>query len=89
MKKITDLMINKLVIDPSIAHENALDDMIRQYKMDIISYKDNEEIILNLYYTLRTYFNDAVVNEVLYSSLSKEEIKKIDRDYKLEVVLKK
>jgi hypothetical protein len=57
--------------------------------MDIISYKDNEKIILNLYYTLRTYFNDAVVHEILYSSLSKEEIKKIDREYKLEEVLKK
>jgi hypothetical protein len=89
MKKITDLMINKLVIDPSIGHENTLDDMIRQYKMDIISYKDNEEIVLNLYYTLRTYFNDSVVHEILYSSLSKDEIKKIDRDYKLGVVLKK
>jgi hypothetical protein len=89
MKKITDLMISKLVIDPSIGHENTLDDMIRQYKMDIISYKDNEEIILNLYYTLRTYFNDSVVNEILYSALSKDEIKKIDREYKLEKVLKK
>jgi hypothetical protein len=82
-------MISKLVIDPSIGHENTLDDMIRQYKMDIISYKDNEEIILNLYYTLRTYFNDSVVNEILYSALSKDEIKKIDREYKLEKVLKK
>ena len=89
MKKITDLMINKLVIDPSIGHQNTLDDMIRQYKMDIISYKDNEEIILNLYYTLRTYFNDVVVYEILRSALSEDEIKRIDREYKLEEVLKK
>ena len=83
MKKITDLIINRLVIDPSIGHQNTLDDMIRQYKIDVISYKDDEEIILNLYYTLRTYFNDAVVSEILYSSLSDEEIKRIDREYKL------
>ena len=89
MKKITELMINRLVIDPSIGHQNTLDDMIRQYKIDVISYKDNEEIILNLYYTLRTYFNDAVVNEILHSALSQDEVKKIDRDYKLEEVLKK
>ena len=89
MEKITDLMINKLVIDPSINHENTLDELIRQYKIDIISYKDNEEIILNLYYTLRTYFNDTIADEVLRCSLTDEEIKKIDREYKLEKFLKK
>lgn len=89
MKKITEMLSNKFVIDPSITHQNVLDDMIRQYKIDVISYKDNEEIILNLYYTLKTYFNNAVVEEILKSSMTEDEIRKIDRDYKLEVVLKK
>lgn len=84
MKKITDMMINRLVIDPSIGHENTLNDMIRQLKIDVISYKDNEEIILNLYYTLRTYFNKAVVDEILKTSMTEKEILKLDRDYKLD-----
>jgi hypothetical protein len=88
MKKITELALNRLVIDPSIGHQNTLDDMIRQYKIDIISYKDNEEIILNLYYTLRIHFSDAIVHEVLKSALTEEEIKRIDRDYKLGELLK-
>ncbi len=89
MKKITELVMNKLVIDPSIQHENTLDDMLRQFKIDVISYKDNEEILQNLYYTLRTYFNISVVDDVLKSSLTEAEIKKLDREYKIESVLKK
>ena len=58
--------------------------MIRQLKIDVISYKDNEEIILNLYYTLRTYFNKAVVDEILKTSMTEQEILKLDRDYKLD-----
>lgn len=89
MKKITDLMINRLVIDPSITHQNTLDDMIRQLKIDVISYKDNEEILNNLYYTLRIYFNIAVVEDILKSSLTDDEIKTLDREWKLSSVLKK
>lgn len=82
MRKITDMITDKLIIDPSIDNANVLDEMIRQFKIDIISYKDHQEIILNLYYTLRTYFNDAVIYEVLQSTLTNEEIKAIERDYK-------
>lgn len=84
MKKITDMLSSRLVIDPSIHHEDSLSEIVRQFKIDVISYKDNEEIILNLYYTLRTYFNSEVCDEVLRSSLTEAEIIKLDRDYKLE-----
>lgn len=83
MKKITDMMADRLVIDPSIKHENTIDDLIRQYKIDVISFNDNEEIILNLYYTLKRYFNEQVISEILESSISSEKIKELDRDYKL------
>lgn len=83
MKKITDMMADRLVIDPSIKHENTIDDLIRQYKIDVISFSDNEEIILNLYYTLKRYFNQQVISEILESSISPEKIKELDRDYKL------
>lgn len=89
MKKITDLMNDRFIIDPSILHDNTLDDMIRQLKIDVISYKDNEEILNNLYYTLRTYFNITVVEDILKSSLTDEEIKSLDREWKLSSVLKK
>lgn len=83
MKKITEMMADRFVIDPSIKHENTIDDLIRQYKIDVISFNDNEEIILNLYYTLRRYFNEQVISEILESSISSEKIKELDRDYKL------
>ena len=89
MKKITDMMINKLVVDPSLQHENNITDMIHQLKIDIISYKDNEEILMNLYYTMKTYLSEAVVDDIVKSSLTDDEIKSIDREYKLESVLKK
>lgn len=89
MKKITDLLINNLVIDPSIEHKNNIDDLIRQLKIDIISHKDNEQIMLNLYYILKDYFSVDVVYEVLSSALTKDEIKLLDRDYKLKDILKK
>jgi len=76
-------MADRLVIDPSIKHENTIDDLIRQYKIDVISFSDNEEIILNLYYTLKRYFNQQVISEILESSISPEKIKELDRDYKL------
>lgn len=84
MKKITDMMVNRLVIDPSIIHDNALTEIITQLKIDVISHKDDEKIILNLYYTLRTYFNKAVVDEILKTSMTEKEILKLDRDYKLD-----
>lgn len=84
MKKITDMMLNRLVIDPSISLENDLSEIVRTLKINTISYKDDEKIILNLYYTMKTYFNDAIIDEVLRSSLTDTEILKLDRDYKLE-----
>ncbi len=82
MKKITDMINDKFVIDPSINHTKSFIEQIQQFKIDVISYKDNEEIILNLYYTMKTYFNDSVVHEIMTSVLTNSEIKKIDRDYK-------
>ena len=78
------MMVNRLVIDPSIIHDNALTEIITQLKIDVISHKDDEKIILNLYYTLRTYFNKAVVDEILKTSMTEKEILKLDRDYKLD-----
>ena len=86
MKKITDIILEKrFTIDPSIVLEGELEDMIRTLKINVISYSDNEEILTNLYYTMRTYFNDVVVDDILKSCLDKL----AQRDLLLSVILKK
>ena len=86
MKKITDMVLPKrFTIDPSIILEGDLDEMIRLLKINIISYSDNEEILTNLYYTMKIYLNDAVIEDVLGSSLDKL----TQRDLLLNVILKK
>jgi hypothetical protein len=86
MKKITDMVLEKrFTIDPSIILEGDLDEMIRLLKINIISYSDNEEILTNLYYTMKIYLNDAVIEDVLGSSLDKL----TQRDLLLNVILKK
>jgi hypothetical protein len=89
MKKITDMLANKFVIDPSIHIEDTLTEVIQKAKIDVISYKDDEKILNNIYFTLRTYFNKSVVDEVLMTGLTDSEIKKLDREYKLDTILKK
>ena len=86
MKKITDMVLEKrFTIDPSIILEGDLDEMIRLLRINIISYSDNEEILTNLYYTMKIYLNDAVIEDVLGSSLDKL----TQRDLLLNVILKK
>jgi transcriptional regulator CtsR len=86
MKKITDIILEKrFTIDPSIVLEGELDEMVRTLKINVISYSDNEEILTNLYYTMRTYLNDAVVDDILKSCLDKL----AQRDLLLSVILKK
>jgi len=72
MKDIKELMKGKeLVIDPSIELENVLDELIRNFKVKIISYSDNEEVLTNIYFVMKTYFSDAVVDDVIKSCLDK------------------
>lgn len=86
MGKITNMTIeNKFTIDPSIILEDELEEMIRTLKINVISYSDNEEILTNIYYTMKTYLNDVVIEEVLGSSLDKL----TQRDLFLNVILKK
>lgn len=86
MKKIDfNELKNKFVIDPSIQLDKDLDEMIIMLKINIISYSDNEEILTNLYYSMRTYFSEAVIDDVMKSCLDKVE----QRDLILSFLLKK
>jgi hypothetical protein len=72
MKDIKELMKGKeLVIDPSIELENVLDELVRNFKVKIISYSDNEEVLTNIYFVMKTYFSDAVVDDIIKSCLDK------------------
>jgi len=71
MKDIKELMKKQLVIDPSIELENTLDELVRHFKIKIISFSDDETILTNLYYTMKIYFSDAIVDDILKSCLDK------------------
>jgi hypothetical protein len=71
MINVNDEILNKgFVIDPSIGFEDTLKELITQFKINLICYEDNEEILINLYYTMKTYFNPVVVDEIIHTTLT-------------------
>lgn len=71
MKDIKELMKKELVIDPSIELEDTLDELVRNFKVKMISYSDDDVILTNLYYVMKVYFSDAVVDDIIDSCLDK------------------
>lgn len=72
------------IIDPSIEFNDELEELIRRFKVKVISYSDNEEILTNLYFVMKIYFNDIVIDDILKSCLEKMKY----RDLMLSVLLK-
>jgi hypothetical protein len=71
MINVNDEILNKgFVIDPSIGFEDGLKELITQFKINLICYQDNEEILTNLYYTMKVYFNPVIVDEIIHSTLT-------------------
>lgn len=71
MINVNEQILNKgFVIDPSIEFEETLKELITQFKINIICYQDNEEILTNLYYTMKVYFNSVIVDEIISSTLT-------------------
>jgi hypothetical protein len=71
MINVNDAILNKgFVIDPSIGFEDALKELITQFKINLICYQDNEEILINLYHTMKIYFNPVIVDEIIHSTLT-------------------
>jgi len=68
---LNDHILNKgFVIDPSIEIESTLKELITQFKINLICYQDNEEILTNLYYTMKTYLNPVVADEIIHTTLT-------------------
>jgi len=76
--------VNKFTPDPSIILEDDLDEMIIVLKTNVISYSDNEEILTNLYYTMKVYLSDAVIDDIINSCLDKA----TQRNLRINIVLK-
>jgi hypothetical protein len=71
MINVNDEILNKgFVIDPSIGFEDTLKELITQFKINLICYEDNEEILTNLYYTMKVYLNPVVVDEIIHTTLT-------------------
>ena len=71
MINVNDEILNKgFVIDPSIGFEDGLKELITQFKINLICYQDNEEILMNLYHTMKVYFNPVIVDEIIHSTLT-------------------
>jgi hypothetical protein len=71
MINVNDAILNKgFVIDPSIGFEDVLKELITQFKINLICYQDNEEILINLYHTMKVYFNPVIVDEIIHSTLT-------------------
>lgn len=89
--KQTDDIIKRLgevkkefVIDPSINLTNELDELVKIFKVKVISYSDDLNILTNLYFTMKMYFNDIIVDEIIQCCLDKSQ----HRELLLELILK-
>jgi hypothetical protein len=65
------LKTHELILDPSIEFEEELEELIKRFKIKVISYSDNIEILTNIYYVMKIYLSDAVIDEVIKSCLDK------------------
>jgi hypothetical protein len=78
MVNVNELILNKgFVIDPSIEYEDVLKELITQFKISLICYQDNEEILTNLYYTMKVYFNPVVVDEIIHTTLTLDQYRNL------------
>ena len=78
MINVNELILNKgFVIDPSIEYEDTLKELITQFKISLICYQDNEEILTNLYYTMKVYFNPVVVDEIIHTTLTLDQYRNL------------
>jgi siroheme synthase (precorrin-2 oxidase/ferrochelatase) len=86
MKNInfSELKSKVIIIDPSINLNNELEELINIFKIKIISHSDNEEILTNLYFIMKTYFNEIVCDEILKCCLGKSQ----HRDLLISLILK-
>lgn len=64
-------MKKQLTPDPSIQLEYDLEEITQIFKVKVISYSDNHEILTNLYYVMRTYLKPNIVDEILDTCLGK------------------
>lgn len=69
-----------MIVDPSILNEMELEEMILKFKIDLISYKDDEKISTNIYFIMKKYFNEKICNEVIRSVFTKEELDDLEND---------
>ena len=76
--------MKELIIDPSIEFDLELDDIMKRFKIKVISFSDNEEILYNLYFIMKKYFSDFVIDDILKSCLDKS----IYRDLMLNIIIK-
>lgn len=76
-------MRKELITDPSIDLDWDIKDIINDFKIKVQSYVDNIEILTNLYYVMKVYFSDAVIEEILDTSLPKEIKTALIRDKKI------
>lgn len=63
------------VIDPSITLEADLKEMIDIFKIKLLSYQDDAELVWNLYKLMDNYFSKKVKEEILYSCLYEDTIR--------------
>lgn len=79
-KHIRDSRLNQLLnfnVSPAVVFRGDLDDMLELIKIKLISYQDNEPILIELIQMIKRYFSDEIVKELLETTIEEEKIKKI------------
>lgn len=73
----------ELVINPSIELKAELDDLIVKFKIKVQAFKQNTDVLSDLYHLMVENFSDEVIDEVLKSSFDINEI----RDFKIKKII--
>lgn len=85
-------MLNKVYKDGdeiTLKYQDELIEMLRDIKIKMIKYEDDEEVSTNLFFMLKIFFNDIVIKDLIESIYPKEKVKQLMRQHVIEEILKK
>ena len=65
----------ELVINPTLVLREELIDLLVKFKVKTHSFRQNEEVLMDLYDLMCLYFSENVIDEILTSCMNLDEIR--------------
>jgi hypothetical protein len=86
-----DVFENKIIksikIDPSIEIRHEIIEFLDMVLVKLQSYSHNEEVVKNIFEVLMEKFNIETVRDIMGTTISKEDIKQLERSFIIKKLL--